>query len=154
MKLITLSLVNFLSILFVNAQIDSLSIITINTQVSIIETNLSPLPKLHVDSSLKKLYPFTEKFFYNKKTNQLNKVEYEVLNPAVKINYYFLNDKLIKVIGLDNSTEFIYLVHIYFKDDKAIYWSRRGVDGDFSGSNLLNTAKEYLLRFKLSKKTE
>ena len=130
------------------AQPNSVYIREVDLKVDLLEKNSKMQIGCLIDSSKRKFEPFTANFYSDMRNNKLAKVEFVVLKPSIKLVYYFSNDKLIKVIGVDKSTSETLDIVYYFKDEKVFYGRPRPVDGPSrTGEYLLKKSKEYLSLF-------
>ena len=150
MKIIILILLLTSTFLETFSQKDSTQIKLINGKVLSIESALIIQPKACVDSSTVLFEPFKELYYKNRLTGELGKVEKIIFNPDVKLTYYFSENSLIKVIVVDNSTNYIFNIESYFHGDKLLFSTHRSIDGDNSQKWLIKNAKEYLERYKLN----
>jgi len=130
-------------------QKDSTQIKVINAKVAAIESALVIQPRASVDSSKNSLEPFKELYYKNRLVGELGKVDKIIFNPDVRITYYFSNKSLVKVVAIDKSTNYTFIIESFFHNDKLLYTTHRSIDGDNSGKRLIKSAKEYLERYDL-----
>ena len=103
--------------------------------------------EITIDSSKLEIEPYVIKFFRSNKSGRLSYIQYQLLNPKVILKYFYENEELIKVSGIDHSTETTLTPCLYFGNGKLIYTRYKSVDGENSGKYFLKKSKEYLLYF-------
>ncbi len=97
--------------------------------------------EITIDSSKLAFEPYVIKFYKSNKTGKLAYIQYQLLKPNVILNYFYEHDSLIKVSGIDQSTEMTFFPHLYFENGRIIYLTHRSIDGDNSGKYFLNKSK-------------
>ena len=117
-----------------------------------IENNSKCQKEITIDSSKLDIEPYVIKFFRSNKSGRLSYIQFQLLKPSVILKYFYENEVLIKVSGIDQSTEMTFTPCLYFENGKLIYTKYKSVDGDNSGKYFLNKSKEYVLYFLLNNK--
>ena len=125
----------------------------IDTLCNRFENNSNCQIEITIDSSKLVTEPYIIKFFRSNKSGRLSYVQYQLLKPNVTLKYFYDNEKLIKVSGIDQSTEITFTPTLYFENGKLIYLTHRSIDGDNSGKYFLKKSNEYMLYFLLNNKT-
>ncbi len=104
--------------------------------------------EMTIDSSRSGTEAFVLKFYKSNINGKLTFIQFQLLKPSVLINYYYKDDTLVKVSGIDKSTELTLMPLIYFDGGKMIYTSQKSIDGDNSGKYFLKKSKVYLAYYQ------
>ena len=127
-------------------------IISIDNYCIELENNSKCQNDITIDSTKLEIDPYIIKFYRSSKNERLSYIQFQLLKPNVILKYFYKHERLIKVSGIDQSTEIVLSPCLYFENEKLIYSKYRSIDGDNSAKYFLTKSKEYLLYFLLKNK--
>ena len=124
-----------------------------STKLKIIEKKV-----LRIDSVVKNVKGIVEKwvdyegesfdtYYYEPSSKKLAKVVHKETGYNLTVDYYFLNDELIKVGSAEKLTnKYILKSSVYFEKRRMIYSTRKALGGPVKEKPLLKMAKYYLAK--------